>query len=405
MKNYKVYQLVLILAPFVFSFALGLDIYIPIIPQMTEIFDTTPALVQITLSLFLFTTGAGQLFIGPLSDQYGRKIVFYLSAICYALGSVGCALSSHIYWLILARLVSSFGACGMLVTSFALVRDLYSKDKSAQMYGFLNGAIGISPTFAPIIGGYLAYYLGWQAVFYFLAAIGLFALGVTRKFIQETHPVEKRVKLDGAVFKRYWKVLTHRQFITYSAIAGLAEGVFFGFFSTSPFIIINLLGIPTHEFGYYFAVFGAVIALGGLASGKLIQKWGVQPTIGIGIALMFVGGISMLAWHYMAEISLSSFLIPMVIACTGAIFLVGGSASAALEPFGNIAGTASAAFGAVEFAVSALIGSLLMLFPIDSTVPYGVSIVLMAIAAWGFFARRDKVSAYLDLDLVQSRVE
>ena len=65
MKKYSQLQIVFILTPFVFSFAFGLDIYIPIIPQMTHIFNTTPALIQLTLSLFLFFTGIGQLLIGP----------------------------------------------------------------------------------------------------------------------------------------------------------------------------------------------------------------------------------------------------------------------------------------------------------------------------------------------------
>lgn len=381
MKDYKIYQIVLILAPFVFSFAFGLDIYIPIVPEMSKLFSTTPSLVQLTLSLFLFTTGAGQLVIGPLSDQYGRKAILYLSALFYAAGAVGCALSWHIYVLIAARLVSSLGACGLLVTSFALVRDLFSKEKSAEMYGFLNGAIGISPTFAPILGGYLAFYLGWQSIFLFLALIGILSLFITGRFIEETHPLERRVKVDCSIFKRYGELFSNRDFAAYSSLAGLAEGVFFCFFSISPFLIIDRLGVPLHSFGYYFAAFGAVIGLGGLASGKLIRRVGAATTIGTGIFLMFFGGAVMLSWHFLADLSLQGFLLPMVIACTGAIFVVGGAASGALEPFGVIAGTASAAFGAVEFALSALIGSLLMLFPATSTLPYATAIILIALAS------------------------
>ncbi|MBA3721886.1 MAG: multidrug effflux MFS transporter [Parachlamydiaceae bacterium] len=385
MKNYKIFQLVLILTPFVFSFAFGLDIYIPIVPQMTKIFNTTPVLIQLTLSLFLFFTGVGQLFIGPLSDQYGRKRVFYTSAACYAFGSIGCVFSPSILWLILARVICSLGACGMLVTSFALVRDLYSSDKSAKIYSFLNGAIGISPTFAPIIGGYLAFFFGWQSLFLFLSFIGFFSLLITWKFIEETHEPINRVKINQDVFKRYWKIFTNRQFIVYSMIAGFAEGVFFCFFSISPFIIIDLHGIPTHEFGYYFAVFGSVIGLGGFLSGKIIEKFGIQKTIAIGIFLMLFGGVSMLGWYYLFSLSLQGFLIPMAIACTGAMFLVGGSASIALEPFGIIAGTASAAFGAVEFGIASVVGSMLMLFPRTSTVPYGMFIVILAVFSWILF--------------------
>ncbi len=388
MNKYKSLHLVLILTPFVFAFAFGLDIYIPIVPQMASLFNTTPAMIQLTLSLFLFTTGAGQLLIGPLADQFGRKKIFYISSLCFALGSLICALSPHITWLLIGRLVSSIGACGMLVTSFALVRDLYSSEDSAKMYSFLNGAIGISPTFAPILGGHLSLYFGWQSVFIFLCAIGVVSLLVTKLFITESHPKEKRVKIDHAVFRRYFDILCNRQFLIHAIIAGCAEAVFFCFFSISPFIIIDLHGIPTHEFGYYFAVFGLVIGLGGVLSGKMVEKFGIHSTLGLGILLMLIGGLSMLGWHNLAGPSLKGFLIPMAIACTGAIFLVGGSASAALEPFAPIAGTASAAFGSFEFGISAIVGTCLMLFPADSTVPYGISIVLMSSLAWGLFLMR-----------------
>ncbi len=388
MKNYSALQLVLILTPFVFTFALGLDIYIPIIPQMTETFSTTPALIQLTMSLFLLTTGVGQLFIGPLADRYGRRAIFYGAALCFTIGALCSAFSGHIGTLIAARVITSIGACGMFVSAFAVVQDLFSSEQSAKMYSFLNGAIGISPTFAPILGGYLAVYFGWQSVFYFLAGIGLVALFVTKRYVRETLEEGRRVEIDLAIFRRYWHILCHRQFRVYAELAGLAEAVFFCFFSISPFIIISVLGVPVYQFGYYFAVFGLVISLGGFGSGKLIEKIGVDATLASGIGLILVGGISMLAWDYLAGLSLAGFLIPMVFACTGAMFLVGGSAARALEPFEVIAGTASAAFGAVQFAISAVVGSALMFCSTSSTVPYGIFIVVISFVSVGLFFYR-----------------
>jgi Bcr/CflA subfamily drug resistance transporter len=390
MKDYSLFKLIFILTPFVLSFAFGLDIYIPIIPQMTAIFNTTSSWIQLTMSLFLLTTGIGQLFIGPLSDRYGRKNIFYISTFLFAFGSLCCAFSPNITWLILARILSSFGACGMLVTAFALVRDLFSGEESGQMYSFLNGAIGISPTFAPLLGGYLNLYLGWKSIFYFLTLLGIFSFFITNRLIIETHDKEKRVKVDRSIFFRYLNIFKNRQFLTYSLIAGCANAIFFCFFSTSPFIIIDLLGIPTHEFGYYFGLFGLVVSLGGIASGKIIKKFGIISTVKIGIVLIFTGGILMLAWHSLASLSLQGFLVPMMLACTGAMFLIGSTASAALEPFPSIAGTASAAFGALEFGVSAVIGTILMTFPVNSTVPYGITIILMAIFTLILFINREK---------------
>ncbi len=382
MNHYSQTKLIFIVTPFVFSYAFGLDIYIPIIPQMTKIFDATPAVIQLTLSLFMLFTGLGQLFIGPLADRYGRKPLFYASSLCFMLGALGSAFSSDIVSLITARVVTSLGACGMLVTAFALVRDLYSHEESAKMYSLLNGAIGISPTFAPILGGYLYLHFGWQSVFYFLVLIGLLAFCISKRFIKETLPVRNQVIIDRTVFKRYLDVISHPQFRIFATMSGLAEAVFFCFFSLSPFIIIELHGVAAHQFGYYFASFGAVIALGGLLSSKLIERLGILPTLKVAIALMFVGGLSMLGFHYMAdEASLAGFLLSMVIACMGAMFLVGGATSISLEPFGAIAGTASAAFGALQFTTSSLIGTLLMLFPTTSTVAYAVFIIILASAS------------------------
>ncbi len=393
MKNYKTFQFILLLTPFVFSFALGLDIYIPIVPQMAKIFGTTPAMIQLTLSLFLFITGIGQLILGPLSDQYGRKVILYVASVLYGLGSLGCVFSEDIVWLIVSRVVSSLGACGLLVTSYALVRDLYSGETSARMYSFLGGATGISPTFAPIIGGYLALYFGWQSIFVFLTGIGMLAFFITGRWIEETHPKELRVKMNQEIFRRYWDIFTNKQFISFALIGGFGEAVFFCFFSISPFIIIDLHGTPTHEFGYYFAFFGLVISLGGFASAKLVQKIGIYRTIVTGITFMFIGGLSMISWHCINCLSLSGFIIPMIIACSGAMFIIGGCTSIALEPFPLIAGTAAAALGAVEFGVAAIVGSLLMLFPVDSSMPYGVFIIILAILSLVLFLRFRKTQA------------
>lgn len=337
--NYKPVYLIFLLTPFVFSFAFGLDIYIPILPEMTRIFNTTPSMVQLTMSLFLFTVGFGQLFIGPLSDKWGRKAIFYLSSVFFALGSLGCVFAPTIEVLILLRVLSSMGACGMLVNSLAVVRDLYYHEESAKIYSYLNGAIGISPTFAPILGGHLACNYGWKSIFFFLTVSGIACFLIAIFFIKETRKVTFR---ETSVLKSYLKILRQRQFLTFALLAGIAESVFFCFFSLSPFILIELHQIQTSSFGYYFAAFGLVISSGGFIGGKLISKVGIYKTIAVGITLILMGGISMVLCHYLAPLTLSGFLIPTVIACMGAMLLLGGSASLALEPFAAIAGTASA---------------------------------------------------------------
>jgi hypothetical protein len=113
---------------------------------------------------------------------------------------------------------------------------------------------------------------------------------------------------------------------------------------------------------------------------------------------MLIGGILMLAWHLLASLSMLGFLLPMVIACMGAIFLVGSCVAVALEPFSSMTGTAAAAFGCLEFGLSSLIGVLLMQFPVDSTVPYGICIVMMGLCSTFLFMSRQKATEVAPLN-------
>ncbi|MDE4986225.1 MFS transporter, partial [Francisella tularensis subsp. holarctica] len=110
------------LGPMVFAFALAMDVYIPVLQDMLEALHTTQQMVQVTLSLLLVVTGVGQLFLGPLSDQLGRFRVILLSAVLFVIGSVLCALSSNIEFLIAPRVVQGLGCCGLSVCAFAIIR-------------------------------------------------------------------------------------------------------------------------------------------------------------------------------------------------------------------------------------------------------------------------------------------
>ncbi|MDE4994446.1 MFS transporter, partial [Francisella tularensis subsp. holarctica] len=90
--------------------------------------------VQVTLSLFLVVTGVGQLFLGPLSDHLGRFRVILLSAVLFVIGSVLCALSYNIEFLIASRVVQGLGCCGLSVFAFSIIRDDFSGKTISMIY-------------------------------------------------------------------------------------------------------------------------------------------------------------------------------------------------------------------------------------------------------------------------------
>ncbi|WP_374148914.1 MFS transporter [Priestia megaterium] len=92
-----------------------IDTYLPSFPTIVKDFHTTATLVQISLTACLLGLGAGQLFIGPLSDVKGRRKPLLLFLCLYLLASLTCSFSPNIYFLIVARFVQGFSAAGGLV--------------------------------------------------------------------------------------------------------------------------------------------------------------------------------------------------------------------------------------------------------------------------------------------------
>ncbi len=379
--QYTPLKLVLLLAPLVFSFAIGQDIFIPEVPQLTALFHTTPGLVQQTLSAFMLAVGIGQLIVGPLTDRFGRKKIVLLSTALFALASIGAACAHSILFLILMRIVQGIGACGMMVCAFAIVRDVSHGNESAHIYSYLNGAIAISPLLAPMAGGYLDVTFGWRAPFFFLAATGIAILGMIWALLSETIR-EKNTKASlRGTFADYRRVIQNKQFLRFNFIAASALASFFTFFSVSPYILINLLHVPETRFGFYFAIIGMTFFIGSVGSAKLNLRWGMYKVAFIGSLLFFLSGITMLGWTLVVGTSLWSFLLPTALAGIGGAFMMGSSAGGALEPFPDIAGTAAALLGASEFLLATLVGTIALLRPVNSNMPLAIVLSVFGLSA------------------------
>ncbi|MFT3741195.1 MAG: multidrug effflux MFS transporter [Gammaproteobacteria bacterium] len=386
MSQRSLISTIILLTPFVFCFAFAMDIYIPVVPEIKQYFHTTQGMIQLTLSLFMFAAGAGQLVLGPITDQYGRKPVLLCAIISFMIGSLCCALAPNLSVLMLGRLIQSLGGCGMLVATFACVRDQFSGKDSAKVYSFLNCGIAISPLFAPIIGSYLGAWFNWRAEFIFLVLLSLpiFLIGLTQ--IQESLPKEKRIRFDIHIFQRYGQILTNRTFYTYVICTTAGMTLFFVFFSSSPYIIIKLLHVPVTHFGYYFFLVGFTFFIGSLISGKVAHFWGAYYTTLFGTALMLVAGVLMVGWFLLTGLNSLQYLIPSMLAGIAGAFMMGAGVSGAMEPFGVMAGTAAALNGCLQLAVSALIGSWVMHWPVTSTNPFALTIIISScvglIALW-----------------------
>lgn len=167
----------LLLLSLVLLAPLGIDLYLPTLPDIASGLNTPLTAIQTTVPLFLLVMGLGQIVAGPLVDNFGRKPVALTGLLLYIIGSVLAATASGWPQFLCARIIQGCAVCCTAVVAFSGVRDRLDGDDAARAYGFLNGALNIVPALAPMLGGFLAEAFGWRANFWFLAAFAVFKIG------------------------------------------------------------------------------------------------------------------------------------------------------------------------------------------------------------------------------------
>lgn len=362
---------------------LSIDMYLPGLPSIAEDFGVTTAAAQQTLSAFFIGLAVGQLIYGPVSDRIGRRRPLLFGCALYTVACIGCFLAPSLSALILLRFAMALGACAGMVIARSVVRDLFDQRESARMYSMLVLVMGLAPVLAPTLGGQLLLVWGWRTIFLVLSAFGLLCLALVYWGLAESLPAERRAQHNvGAVLRNYGRLLTDSGYMGYAVAAGLTSAVMFAYISGSPFVFIELNGVPPERFGLLFGL----NALGLIAASQL-NRWLVLRYTGSQIlvtalsitattGLLLVGAVATGLGGFAGQLVLIFFCI----ASTG---LVGPNATAAaMAPYARQAGSASALLGAVQFGLGALAGAVLGLLFNGTAMPMATLIASCGVGAF-----------------------
>jgi MFS transporter, DHA1 family, chloramphenicol/florfenicol resistance protein len=329
-----------LLCPFDLIASLGMDMYLPAIPDMPGALGTTPQRIQLTLSGYLVLLGAGQLIFGPLSDRYGRRPVLLTGAVVYTLSSLGLAWTRSLWPFVFLRIVESASGAAMLVATFATVRDVYATRKEGTtIYSIMSAILVFVPAVGPLLGAGLYEAGGLRAVFLTLAALPAIA-GIRAFYLwPETRPAESR----GVRFRQVGAVLSHPDFWTYMLGYGVAMGSFFVYFSIAPGLLIHHYGYSPLGFGLMFGTVALVLIGVSRFAGRLVERYGLAGCLFRGMGLIMMGAVLLVVRETTID-SVVSFMLPAWIIAVGIAITVAVAANGALAPFSEIAGTSTALY-------------------------------------------------------------
>ncbi|MCK8077811.1 multidrug effflux MFS transporter [Vibrio sp. 1CM2L] len=327
---------------------LTIDLYLPALPQMVEVFNTDRSMVNLTLSSYFVTYAIGLLFWGPLSEKFGRKPILLIGLAGYMVASILCAMTNSIEQLIGARVFQAFAGSAITVIATAIVKDLYDGREREKIMATIMSLVIIAPMVAPVFGAFLLKIASWRMMFVTLAIFGAFA-SVLACCYRET----LETKYQGSMFRSWGRmgvVMKNRSFLKLLVIFSIIPMALMGFLAAGSYIYIDHFGLTEQQFSYAFAFNALCASFGPTIYMKLSYRMPVQKVISGCFALLALAGIFTLTigglspWFFMF-IAAPATLMAIIMRVPGTNLMLNqqdhdtGSAVALIQFFSMICGS------------------------------------------------------------------
>jgi MFS transporter, DHA1 family, multidrug resistance protein len=363
---------------------MSIDMYLPSLPTLERALAADAASVQFTLAAFFIGLAVGQVLYGPLADRFGRRLPLFAGLALYLLASAGCALAQGIGTLVALRFVQAVGGCAALVIPRAVIRDVFDQQASARAFSLLMLVMGVAPILAPLAGGYLLTWFGWRAIFWVLALAGAGCLLAVAIGLPETHAARngQAGALSGSV-ATYGLLLAERRFLGYALSGGFAMAGMFAYISGSPFVFIELYGVPAAAYGWLFGLNALGLIAASQLNRRLLARWRADVILSWATAAAAGAAVLLLVATLTRVTGLVGMLVPLFgfVATLG--FTQPNAVAGALAGHAERAGSAAALLGTLQFAAATVAGAMVGLLHDGTARPMATVIAACGLLALG----------------------
>ncbi|MGD3106418.1 MFS transporter [Streptomyces sp. YGL11-2] len=169
------------------------------LPTMQHELGASVSGMQWTIDAYTLVLASLLMLSGSMADRLGRRRIFTVGLVVFAIGSLLCSLAPGLEWLVVFRMVQAVGGSMLNPVAMSIITNTFTDPRErARAIGVWGGVVGISMAAGPVIGGLLVQNVGWRSIFWINVPIGALALFLTRRYVPESRaPRPRRVDAVG----------------------------------------------------------------------------------------------------------------------------------------------------------------------------------------------------------------
>ncbi|KIH96543.1 multidrug transporter CflA [Streptomonospora alba] len=380
--------LVFILGVLSATSSLATDLYLPAFPQIAADLNAPESQIQLTLTAVMVGLALGQLIIGPLSDQLGRRKPLLVGIAVFAATSLLCMVVQTAEVFTAVRFVQGLAAAAGMVVSRAVVRDTFDGDSAAKFFSRLVLLVGLAPMLGPLLGGQLLLIGPWQLIFAVLGAAGAAGFALVYFGLPESLPVQDRVRQDPKQMMRHFlRLVVDPRFIGAALTMALSFAMTFTYISAFSFVSQEEFGATPQQFSLIFGINTLGMILGNQVNAALIGKMHTTRRLLIGLvgAVASVGLLLVLHMYGQTDLVTVTAVLFVMMFCTGLISPNATTLAIVSQPSSS-AGSASALLGTLQFAIGGSLASTAGLHGGTTMTSMVLVMLVTGLAATGVFA-------------------
>ena len=167
------------------------------LPHIGDELDTSVGGLQWVLNGYLLAVSSLILLGGSLGDLFGRKRIFQLGIVVFAVGSLLCAVAPTALFLVLARVVQGVGGALLTPGSLAILEASFRPEDRFRAIGAWSGLSGVASAVGPFLGGWLVDAASWRWIFLINLPLCVFVVLVAARHVPESLDPEADRHIDG----------------------------------------------------------------------------------------------------------------------------------------------------------------------------------------------------------------